>query len=184
MGNNETKIIISGFGGQGTVLAGTILAKAGMFEDKNVTQMVSYGAEMRGGTANSTVIISDESIASPVIERPDIAIILNEPSLDKFEELMADGGLIILNTSLTSRDVKRKDLEVVEVDATQIALELGNVRVANIVCLGAFIKQTGMVKAESVNTAIEDLFSEKKTELIEINKVALNRGMEKCKLTV
>ena len=184
MGNNETKIIISGFGGQGTVLAGTILAKAGMFEDKNVTQMVSYGAEMRGGTANSTVVISDESIASPVIERPDAAIILNEPSLDKFENLMADGGLVIVNTSLVGREVKRKDLEVVEVLATQIALELGNVRVANIVCLGAFIKKTSLVTAESVNTAMEEMFSGKKAALVEINKAALNRGMENCKLTV
>jgi len=102
MNNSEMKIIIGGFGGQGVVLAGTVLAKAAMSEDKHVTQMVSYGAEMRGGTANSTVVISDAEIASPVIERPDAAILLNQPSLDKFEERIVSGGLAVINSSLVS----------------------------------------------------------------------------------
>ncbi len=182
--NSETKIIIAGFGGQGTVLAGSILAKAAMFEGKNVTQMVSYGAEMRGGTANSTVIISDSAIASPVIDHPDIAIVLNQLSLDKFEDQIVDNGLVVLNSTLVSREVKRSDLDVVEVDATQIALGLGNIRVANIICLGAFIKKTDLLKTESITGAIEDLFSGKKTGLVEINKLALHRGKENCKLLV
>jgi 2-oxoglutarate ferredoxin oxidoreductase subunit gamma len=176
MNNSETKIIIGGFGGQGVVLAGTVLAKAAMFEDKYVTQMVSYGAEMRGGTANSTVVISDVEIASPVIERPDVAILLNQPSLDKFEERIASGGLVVVNTSLVERAVQREDLEVVEVAATETANRLGNVRVANIVALGAFVSKTGVVKTASVERAIEKLFSEKKSGLIEINKKALTEG--------
>ena len=176
MNNNETKIIIGGFGGQGVVLAGSILARAAMAEDRFVTQMVSYGAEMRGGTANSTVVISDAPIASPVIERPDVAIVLNQPSLDKFEERIASRGLVVVNTSLVARAVQREDLEVVEVAATQTANRLGNVRVANIVALGAFVGQTGIVKTASVVGAIEELFSQKKPGLVEINKKALQEG--------
>ena len=177
MNNSEMKIIIGGFGGQGVVLAGTVLAKAAMSEDKHVTQMVSYGAEMRGGTANSTVVISDTEIASPVIERPDAAILLNQPSLDKFEGRIASGGLVVINSSLVSREVQRRDLEVVKIEATEIANRLGNVRVANIVALGAFIEKTNLLKTQSVERSIEELFSEKKAGLIEINKKALAKGV-------
>ena len=176
MNNSETKIIIGGFGGQGVVLAGTILARAAMAEDRFVTQMVSYGAEMRGGTANSTVVISDAEIASPVIERPDAAIVLNQPALDKFEERIVSGGLVIVNTSLVERKVQREDLDVVKINATDTANQLGNVRVANIVALGAFIAKTGVVKTASVERAIEELFSQKKSGLIQINKQALIEG--------
>jgi len=176
--NNETKIVIGGFGGQGVVLAGTILARAAMAEDRFVTQMVSYGAEMRGGTANSTVVISDSEIASPVIERPDVAIILNQPALDKFEERIVNGGLVVVNTSLVGREVQREDLDVVKIDATDTANRLGNVRVANIVALGAFVAKTGLVKTASVVRAIEELFSQKKPGLIEINKKALAEGKQ------
>ena len=177
MNNSEMKIIIGGFGGQGVVLAGTVLAKAAMSEDKHVTQMVSYGAEMRGGTANSTVVISDTEIASPVIERPDAAILLNQPSLNKFEGRIASGGLVVINSSLVSREVQRRDLEVVKIEATEIANRLGNVRVANIVALGAFIEKTNLLKTQSVERSIEELFSEKKAGLIEINKNALAKGV-------
>jgi 2-oxoglutarate ferredoxin oxidoreductase subunit gamma len=176
MDNSQIKIIIGGFGGQGVVLAGTVLAKAAMSEDKHVTQMVSYGAEMRGGTANSTVVISDTEIASPVIERPDAAILLNQPSLDKFEERIVNGGLVVVNSSLVAREVERQDLDVVKIPATETANNLGNVRVANIVALGAFVEQTGIVKMASVEGALEELFSEKKAGLIEINKKALAEG--------
>ena len=176
MNNKEIKIIIGGFGGQGVVSAGTILARAAMAEDRFVTQMVSYGAEMRGGTANSTVVISDSEIASPVIERPDVAILLNQPSLDKFEERIVSGGLAVVNTSMVAREVKRDDLDVVKIDATDTANRLGNVRVANIVALGALVAKTGLVKTASVERAIEEMFSRKKAGLIEINKKALAEG--------
>ncbi len=175
MENNETRIIIGGFGGQGVVSAGSILARAAMAEEKFVTQMVSYGAEMRGGTANSTVVISDNQIASPVIERPDVAILLNQPSLDKFEERIVSGGLAVVNTSLVTRRIQREDLDVVKIDATDTANRLGNVRVANIVALGAFVAKTGIVKMESVEGAIEEVFGQKKAGLIEINIKALGQ---------
>ena len=180
MAGNETKIIVAGFGGQGTVLAGGVLAKACVIEGKNVTQMVSYGAEMRGGTANSSVVISDGEIASPIIERPDVAIILNQPSLDKFEALVVDSGLLVVNSSLVKRDIARSDLSVVTIDATRIAQQLGNIRVANMVALGAFVKKTGLLKMESLESAVEELFAEKKVGLIEINCKALQRGAGQC----
>ena len=180
MGDSQTRIIIAGFGGQGIVLAGTVIAKACLIENKCVTQMVSYGAEIRGGTANATVVISSEEISSPVFERPDIAVILNQPSLDKYEKLIVDGGLAIINSSLVTRETDRKDLDVVRIDATEIARQLGNIRVANIIALGALAKKTSLLKMESMTQAIEELFSAKKAGLIEINKKALQRGAMDC----
>ncbi len=178
MNNHETKIIIAGFGGQGVVLAGTLIARACIYEGLNVTAMVSYGAEMRGGTANSTVVISGEQIASPVVERPDIAIILNQPSLDRFEEKLVDGGLIILNSTLVEREVQRQEVDVVKIGATKAAQQLGNTRVANVVALGAFVKKTKLLKKESLSKAIEEQFSQKKAGLVDINKKALQTGMQ------
>jgi 2-oxoglutarate ferredoxin oxidoreductase subunit gamma len=178
MDNHETKIVIAGFGGQGVVLAGTLIAKACIYEGLNVTAMVSYGAEMRGGTANSTVVISGEQIASPVVEKPDIAIILNQPSLDKFEEKLVDGGLIILNSTLAKREVQRQGLDVVRVEATKAAQQLGNIRVANVVALGAFVKKTKLLKKESLSKAIEEQFSQKKAGLVDINYKALQTGAQ------
>ncbi len=178
MNNHETKIIIAGFGGQGVVLAGNLIARACIFEGLNVTAMVSYGAEMRGGTANSTVVISSEQIASPVVERPDIAIILNQPSLDRFEEKVVNDGLIILNSTLIEREVQRQQVDVVKVGATQAAQRLGNTRVANVVALGAFANKTKLLKPESLSQAIEEQFSQKKAELIDINKKALQIGAQ------
>lgn len=178
MNNSETKIIIAGFGGQGVVLSGNIIAQACMVEDKNATMMVSYGAEMRGGTANSTVVISEGEIASPFVERPNIAIILNRPSLDKFEPKMVPSGRIIMNTSLIDRDIERDDIDVAKIDATQIAIKLGNVRVANMVALGAFSRATGLLAADSIAKSIEEVFSEKKPALVDINIQALNAGLD------
>ena len=180
MSNKEKKIIIAGFGGQGIVLAGNLIARACIFENKHVTGMVAYGAEMRGGTANATIVISDIEIASPIVETPDIGIILNQPSLDRYEDEMAKNGLMILNSSLVKRQLKRKDLTVATVDATHLAKELGNARVANIVALGAFVKKTGLLKLESIAQAIDELFAEKKASLAQINKQALHAGFEQC----
>ncbi len=121
-------------------------------------------------------MISDAEIASPVIERPDAAILLNQPSLDKFEERIVSGGLAVVNTSLVTRHIQRGDLDVVKIDATETAGSMGNVRVANIIALGALVAKTGLVKTASVVGAIEELFSQKKASLIEINKKALAEG--------
>ena len=180
MSSKEKKIIIAGFGGQGIVLAGNLMARACIFENKHVTGMVAYGAEMRGGTANATIVISDEEIASPVVEIPDIGIILNQPSLDRYENDMAENSLLILNSSLVKRELKRKDLLVANVEATHIAEELGNALVANIVALGAFVKKTGLLKLASISQAIDELFAEKKASMAQINKQALQAGFERC----
>jgi len=175
--NKEIKIIIAGFGGQGVVVTGNILAKAAMAEGKQVTGMVAYGAEMRGGTANATVVMSDGSIASPVVERPDIAIILNQPSLDKYEEKIVANGIAVVNTSFVDREVTRKDINVIKINAGEIALKLGNIKVANIAALGALIGKTKLLDAGGVIVAIEDLFSKKKASLVEINKKAFAAGV-------
>lgn len=176
MQNKETSIIIAGFGGQGVVLTGSVLAQACVIEGKNVTGMVSYGAEMRGGTANATVVISDDEIASPVVEKPNCGIILNQPSLNKFQDKMVRGALVILNSSLVDGPVARNDLDVVKVPATETADKLGNVRVANIVALGAFVNKSGILKMASVDKALEYIFTGRKAHLIEINKRALAAG--------
>lgn len=177
MDDNETRIIIAGFGGQGVVLAGNVLAQACVIEGKNVTGMVSYGAEMRGGTANSTVVISDNEITSPVVERPNCGIILNQPSLDKFQSKIAEGGLLILNSSLVDGEVHRSDLEVVKTAATEMADELGNIRTANIVALGAFVKKSRILMLSSVEEALEKIFTGRKANLVKINKRALAAGV-------
>lgn len=179
MDGHEKKIVIAGFGGQGIVVIGNILARAAVIEDKNVVGMVCYGAEMRGGTANATVIISDDEIASPFVNHPNMAIILNGPSLDRFEPELTKEGLVLINTSIIDRDPHRSDLTCIKVDATQIAHEIGNLKVANIVSTGAFIRHTKLLKMASVERAIADLFSSKNPKLVEINHKALHVGAER-----
>ena len=176
----EKKIIIAGFGGQGIVLAGNVLAQTALLENKNVAAMVSYGAEMRGGAAYCTIIIGDKEIASPVVDEPDIALILNQPSLDKFENQVVKNGLIVLNSSLIESEVKRNDLEVIKVPATDVANKLGNVKVANLVLLGAFIKKTNILDLNNILENLDKFFPKNKLDLIEINKRALKQGAELC----
>ena len=174
----QAKIMMAGFGGQGIVVIGNIIARACVIENKNVTGMVSYGAEMRGGTANATVVVSDEEIASPYVVCPTHAIILNHPSLDRFEPDIVEGGLVLLNTSLMQREVKRKDLQQIKIAVTEIAYELGNLKVANIVALGAFIQNTSLVKMRSIEQGIKDLFAAKNPKMVELNIRALAAGAE------
>ena len=174
----EERIIIAGFGGQGVVLAGNILAQAALASGKQIAAMVSYGVEMRGGAANCTVTISDDEIASPVVDNPTTAIILSQQALEKFEEAVERGGLIILNESLVDRGVKRKDVKVVKVKATDIANELGNVKVANVIMVGAFVKKTGILNINKVIQILPNAFPKNKQDLVEINKKALEKGAE------
>ncbi|MEN8127724.1 MAG: 2-oxoacid:acceptor oxidoreductase family protein [Planctomycetota bacterium] len=178
MDRNETKIIIAGFGGQGIVLIGNVLARAAVIENKNVVGMVSYGAEMRGGTANATVVISEDEIFNPFVACPDMAIILNGPSLDRFEPQIEKAGLVLMNTSMIQRDPVRTDLACIKVDATRIAHEIGNLRVANIISVGAFIEHTSLLSMDSIEQAIADLFSSKNPKLVEVNLKALHAGAE------
>ena len=175
------RIIISGFGGQGVMLIGRLLAYAGMIEGKKVAWMPSYGPEMRGGTANCTVLISTEEIGSPIVSHPKILIAMNQPSLDKFESNVSEDGLIILNDSLINREVNRNDVKVIRIPADDIADKLGNSRAANMVVLGAYVKQSGVVKMDTIFKALEKALAGRNKKLLELNKEALKQGAELVK---
>ena len=167
------KLIIAGFGGQGVMLIGQMIAYAGMLEGKEVTWMPSYGPEMRGGTANCTVIVSDKKISSPVVTEATAVVAMNLPSLTKFEETVKQGGQLFVNTSLIKEKPTRDDVEIYNVDANEIAVSLHNDKVSNMVVLGAIVNKTGVVKLESIEKVMEKLFTGKKAKLIPMNKEAL-----------
>lgn len=172
--------MIAGFGGQGILLAGKLLAYAGMLEGKRVTWFPSYGAEIRGGTANCTVIIADEEIGSPVVQHPSAMLILNEASCLKFESRVRPRGFLFLNTSLIQCAVRRTDIERIDITANDIAGELGDIRIANMVMLGAFLKKTGVVALGSVLDALKAVLPERRHGLIPLNERALRCGGEVC----
>ncbi|NCQ52712.1 MAG: 2-oxoacid:ferredoxin oxidoreductase subunit gamma [Caldiserica bacterium] len=174
----EKGVVISGFGGQGVMLAGELLAEAGKEEGKYVTFLPSYGPEMRGGTANCHVIVSDTTIASPIIGYPKAAIVLNLPSLDKYEPLMKKDGIIIINKTLVPREVKRDDVRVLQIDAQHVAEDLGNKKVVNMILLGAYVEIEKPVKIETLKNALKSYLTGRKVELIEVNERALEKGAE------
>ncbi len=173
------KIIIAGAGGQGIMLLGKVLAEAVMREDKFVTWLPSYGAEVRGGTAHCMVIISSAEIGSPYIKEADTLIIMNEPSLKKFKNRIKNTGLLIVNSSLAGniKDADKK-IHILRHPFTDLAVELGNIRIANMIALGCFIKQKNIVDAKSVSNVIQAIAPEDKKDLIEINQKALLEGMQ------
>ncbi len=173
---NES-IICAGFGGQGIMILGKVLASAGMTSGLEVTYLPAYGVEVRGGTAYSMVRISSDRIGSPVVAEADTAIIMNEPSLDKFENSVKRGGLMILNTSMSSRPSGRKDIEAVGVPLTDEAMKLGNAKVANIIAAGVFLQRRKVLDKAVMVKVIAGMAGGKK-ELAEINIRALERGME------
>lgn len=170
--------LFAGFGGQGVLLMGQLLAYAGMLEGKEVTWLPSYGPEMRGGTANCSVIISDEAIGSPVVSMATSVIALNRPSLDKFESNVQPGGKLFINSSIIDRPAHREDVEAYYVPCNEIAERLGNARVANMVMLGAYIEKTGSVDIENVLLALKAKLGEKKADLLSLNREALKEGAE------
>ena len=169
------KSVFAGFGGQGVLSMGLILAQAGMREGKNVTYLPSYGAEVRGGTANCTVAISDEEIASPVASSPEFITAMNQPSMIRFQHQLQSGGVLFLNSSLIDAEVMRGDIEVVWIPVNSIAEQIGNSRSANMVMLGAFIKKSNLVKLDTFFEVLRETFG-KKEELAGINKEALLAG--------
>lgn len=172
------EIIIAGFGGQGVLLAGMILAQAALEEDKHTTWFPSYGAEMRGGTANSTVIISDEEIGSPVFVNPSTLIAMNEQSLNKFLPKMKEGSFIIYNSSLVRNKIDIPNITIKEIPATELAdKNIGNVRTANMIILGAFLRTKNMLSLNSAKKACEKAFPGK-PELIKANQLALELGYD------
>ncbi|RMF26065.1 MAG: 2-oxoacid:ferredoxin oxidoreductase subunit gamma [Chloroflexi bacterium] len=174
----QEEVIISGFGGQGALFAGQLLAYAAMDAGKHVTWIPSYGPEMRGGTAHCTVIISDDEIGSPLVRHPSAAIVLNIPSMDKYEPLVKPGGVLVVNSSLVPRRSEREEIQVVYVPANTIAEELGSARMANVVCLGALVEVLGIVTVEQVEAALDAHLPARKRDLLELNKQALRRGAE------
>jgi len=173
----EFDIILAGFGGQGVMLIGKMIAYAAMHEGKEVSWLPSYGPEMRGGTANCTVVVSDMPVGSPVVQSPHALVAMNLPSLDRFEDTVRPGGVVLVNTSLINRDVRRKDVLAVKVPTTEVAMELGNVRAANIVALGAFVGATGLVSLEEVEKVVAENFASK-PKAVELNLAAVRKGHE------
>lgn len=174
----EERVLMSGFGGQGIMFMGKMLAHACMLEGKRVTWLPSYGPEMRGGTANCMVTISERRIGSPYVVEPDSLIAMNRPSLDKFETIVKTGGLVMINSSMIKDKVTRRDIEVYEIQAIDIAEKLGNVRISNMVALGAYIGVKSVVKMDSLLASLEQVLSIRYKELLDLNKIALKQGFE------
>ena len=173
----ENSVIIAGFGGQGVILAGKILAQAGMEHGLEVTWLPSYGPEMRGGTANCTVVISEEAIGSPIVDEPSALIALNLPSLDKFEPKVKKNGVIIVNSSLISRRLNRDDVNSFSLDLNAMAADLGNTKAINTLSIGAYIKATGFLPLARVQEAMERMLRQGgKEKFIPINKQAIEQG--------
>jgi 2-oxoglutarate ferredoxin oxidoreductase subunit gamma len=173
----EERIIISGFGGQGVLMTGRLLAQAGMMEGKHVTWLPSYGPEMRGGTANCHVILSEEIIGDPIVADASCVIAMNLPSLDKFEHAIQTDGWLLMNSSLIPRQSKRTDIRILSIPVNELAGRLGSPKVANVVMLGAYLQLSKAVQADSVTTAIREILGNKQ-HLLDINLHALNEGME------
>ena len=173
----KKEIVISGFGGQGGLAIGKNLAEAGMAEGLNVTWAPSYGPEMRGGTANCSVVLSDKPVGSPVFAHPTELIALNEPSLVKFEEGVVPGGMVFVNSDVVTDKVSRTDLTAYYIPCSQIADEVGNPKVSNMVMLGAYVAGTKVLKAETIEKMIQEMFTGAKAKFVPLNIEAFRRGI-------
>ncbi len=174
----EQQVLFAGFGGQGVLAMGLFVSHAAMHIGKNVSWVPSYGAEMRGGTANCLVTISDEEISSPLTENPTAAIIMNRPSMDKFEDRIRKNGTLVINTSLVDRDPRRSDLQILAMPVNQVAEAVGNPRGANMILLGAYVAKTGIVKLEDAIDAFPIVFKGKSDKVISNNREAFLIGVE------
>lgn len=174
----QNEVIVSGFGGQGILFAGQLLAYAAMDQGLNVTWYPSYGPEMRGGTANCMVIISDEEIGAALVRQPAAALVMNQPSLDKYESLIKPGGLLIIDSALVEKQATRSDIKVVYVPATRIAEELGNRRMANMVMLGALLGNSEILQMNDLEKALMEHLPEKHRKLLPANVKAMAAGAE------
>ncbi|MCL6494571.1 MAG: 2-oxoacid:acceptor oxidoreductase family protein [Ignavibacterium sp.] len=177
----EQEIIIAGFGGQGVLSMGRLIAYAGMIEGKEVSWMPSYGPEMRGGTANCIVIVSDSRISSPIITKFDTAILLNQPSVDKFEKAVKPGGLLIYEQSTVIHPPTRTDIEIIGISAIEEADKLQAKQIANMIMAGAFLEKRPILKIETLIEALKKALPPRRHNLIPLNEQALNRGRELVK---
>lgn len=175
----ERNLIAAGFGGQGVMMFGTLLAQGTCDStDKHVTYFPSYGAEMRGGTANCYVAISDEEIGAPVMDSVEDLVIFNQPSLEKFIEKLKKGGTLFINSSIVNDTSGRDDITVVEVPVTQMSLDMGNPKVLNIIMLGAYVGFTGVIEPQVIRDAIEHKIGAKRPQLLPLNYEAFEKGLE------
>jgi len=172
------EIIIAGFGGQGVLSMGKILAYSGIMQDQEVSWMPSYGPEMRGGTANVTVILSDEKISSPYLKIFDTAVILNQQSMDKFEEAVKPGGTLLYDPNGIIHHPTRKDINIYKIEGSKLAAEMGNTKTFNMVILGAFLKARPIVKMDNVIAGLKKSLPERHHKLIPLNEQAITKGME------
>lgn len=172
------KTVFAGFGGQGVLMMGYAFAMAVMNDGKHITYLPAYGAEMRGGTANCTVAVSDEEIFSPVASAPDYAVILNNPSLIKYESTINNGGTLFINSSLVTKEISRDDISVVKIPASDMAKKLRNERISNMIMLGAFVAHSQLTSMESILNAIAEITKGKKSSLMKSNKKGLDAGAD------
>ena len=172
----KKEFIFAGFGGQGMLLIGKFLAMACMLDGKHVSWLPSYGPEMRGGTANCSVIVNDDPVASPLVDKADVVVAMNRPSLDKFESHVKPGGTLVINSSLIDRKAERDDIDVVYCDATRIAEEVGNPKGANVAILGAMLAKAPVTSDESMSEAIRIELGERKAKFLPGNMKALEAG--------
>ncbi len=170
------QFLFSGFGGQGILFAGKFIAYKGLIEDKEVSWLPSYGPEMRGGTASCSVIVSDEPVGSPIVNRPDVLVAMNLPSLDRFEDKVAPGGIIFMDSSLIERSVKRTDVTVFALPATQMASDNGFPTLANMIIVGKILKELGEYSDESLKAALAKVISAKHADMMEVNRKAIDLG--------
>ena len=174
----QTEIVIAGFGGQGVLFAGQVLAYAAMDSGKEVTWIPSYGPEMRGGTANCTVVIADDEIGSPLVRNPRAAIVLNLPSLDRYEPLVIPGGVLVANASLVNRGASRGDITSIFIPVNEIAETLGNRRLLNMVALGAMLAVLPVLTLDAIEKALSDHLPERHKKLLPVNFNALRQGWQ------
>jgi 2-oxoglutarate ferredoxin oxidoreductase subunit gamma len=172
----QTEVIVAGFGGQGVLFTGQLLSYAAMDEGKEVTWIPSYGPEMRGGTANCTVVIADEEIGSPLVRNPAAVIAMNLPSLDKYEASIQAGGLLVINGSMVNRSATRKDIRCVVVPANDIAEELGDRKLTNMVLLGALLGNLDVLPLDALKKALREHLPERHHKLLPLNYTALEKG--------
>lgn len=178
MSSFHKELIAAGFGGQGVMMLGQLVAYSGIEDGRNVTWIPSYGPEMRGGTANCSCVISDEPVGSPVVATADVVVVMNQPSLTKFESAVRPGGFLIYNSDLVEYPEQRKDITVIAVPAQQVATELGSDKIANIVILGALIEKTAIATLESTLKVIHEKLGAKKPKFLPMNLAAFDKGRE------
>ena len=172
----DHQIVIAGFGGQGLLFAGKVLAHAGLIEGRELSWLPSYGPEMRGGTANCNVILSDTPVGSPIVQHPNVLIVMNTPSLDKYEPMVVPGGKIFVDSTLITRKVERDDVEVFYIPATQMATDMGYHGLANMILLGAVLRETNCVADATLDDALRHVIPARKANLFDANKACIEAG--------